>query len=77
MANVSRPVNLYSATDYAVLGLKNQEPKESKKKSTTEPKGKSKPKKPKKPVKKTKKPSPKRPRQKIAEVNRKKLLPWM
>ena len=67
MANVSRPVNLYSATDYAVLGLEQQK----KSKEIKEPK------KPKKVTKKATKPVKKNPPKKIKEVNRKKLLPWM
>ena len=76
MANVSRPVSLYSATDYAVQGLKKQEspvvkPEEKPKKPV-----KKKPPPKKKPVAK-KKPVPKSTTKKISEANRKKLLPWM
>ena len=80
MANVSRPVNLYSATDYAVLGLNNQEkpvtkPEETRPNKQKKPKKKPAPKS--KPAPKKKKPAPKKTIKKLSEANRKKLLPWM
>ena len=80
MANVSKPVSLFSPTDYAVIGLES----EKKPAPPSQPKkdigGKRSPTKPKKPISKKKKTTgKKKPTKKktAAKVNKAKLLPWM